>query len=383
MFENLDQKKGQVPGAPVLPKQGTVLPTPPMTAPKINPTPITAAPAKFEDMFAGTGNTGAEAAKKLSAAPAAKMPAMPKVITGAKPKSSSGSLGIILAVVFVLIIIGLGLFLAVRFLGIDISDPSSWAAKLSKLKGPGQTVVVNNETPTPQQSSLVVEQPNSVPPLTVVPAASTTPVAPVPPPTVVAPVATSTPAVAAPAATSTVLADADNDGLPDVEEVYFGSNPLKADTDGDTYLDKNEVDNLYNPVGANAITFDMNIIEYDNSKENYSLLHPKSFKIQDVLNDGSVISFTAPDNPDYNVEISVRADAAKQDILAFYDQLFPSTPAQASDVIAKNGLSGLFSPDKTKYYAIDDAKSKIYTISYKTIADVFLVVAKSLKELAK
>jgi hypothetical protein len=383
MFENLDQKKGQIPGAPVLPKQGMVPSMPSMNATKINPTPITAAPAKVEDMFAGTGNTGAEAAKKLSMAPAAKMPAMPKVITGAKPKSSSGSLGIILAVVFILIIIGLGLFLAARFLGIDIKDPSSWAAKLSSLKGPGQTVVVNNETPAPQQSSLVVEQPNSVPPLAVVPAASTTPAAPVPPPTVVAPVATSTPAAAAPAASSTVLADADKDGLPDAEEVYFGSNPLKADTDGDTYLDKNEVDNLYNPVGANAITFDMNIIEYDNSKENYSLLHPKSFKIQDVLNDGSVISFTAPDNPDYNVEISVRADAAKQDILAFYDQLFPNTPAQASDVIAKNGLSGLFSPDKTKYYAIDDAKSKIYTISYKTIADVFLVAAKSLKEITQ
>jgi hypothetical protein len=243
-------------------------------------------------------------------------------------------------------------------------------AKLSSLKGPGQTVVVNNETPAPQQSSLVVQQPSSVPPPASVPAASTTPAA---------PVATSSPAVAAPAASSTVLADSDNDGLSDVEEAYFGSNPLKADTDGDTYLDKNEVDNLYNPLGSGALTLDPFVATYANSQENYSLLYPKSFKIQDVLNNGSVISFTAPDNPDYNVQVSVQPDTDKEDILIYFNQqLFPASPAKSSDIIVKNGLSGLFSPDKIKYYAIDDARSKIYTITYKTIADVFLVAAKSL-----
>ena len=53
----------------------------------------------------------------------------------------------------------------------------------------------------------------------------------------------------------TTTGDADHDGLSDYDEVYkYSTNPCKADTDGDSYSDKIEVDGGYNPNGAGKAT---------------------------------------------------------------------------------------------------------------------------------
>lgn len=50
------------------------------------------------------------------------------------------------------------------------------------------------------------------------------------------------------------LSDTDSDGLSDYEEVQiYKTNPLKADTDGDTYNDGQEVKTGYNPLGAGKL----------------------------------------------------------------------------------------------------------------------------------
>lgn len=43
--------------------------------------------------------------------------------------------------------------------------------------------------------------------------------------------------------------DTDGDGLPDWQELEYGTDPDKADTDGDGYTDKEEIDTGYNPLG--------------------------------------------------------------------------------------------------------------------------------------
>ncbi|MBM3204761.1 calcium-binding protein [Candidatus Uhrbacteria bacterium] len=44
--------------------------------------------------------------------------------------------------------------------------------------------------------------------------------------------------------------DSDHDGLTDAQEnVWYKTNPLLADTDGDGYLDREEIENGYNPLG--------------------------------------------------------------------------------------------------------------------------------------
>jgi len=50
------------------------------------------------------------------------------------------------------------------------------------------------------------------------------------------------------------LVDSDNDGLSDWEEhAIFGTDPLNDDTDGDTYLDGEEVQNGYDPNGSGKL----------------------------------------------------------------------------------------------------------------------------------
>lgn len=54
--------------------------------------------------------------------------------------------------------------------------------------------------------------------------------------------------------TSISSADTDQDGLFDREEVeVYKTNPLRADTDGDSYLDGAEVSNGYNPNGSGKL----------------------------------------------------------------------------------------------------------------------------------
>lgn len=47
--------------------------------------------------------------------------------------------------------------------------------------------------------------------------------------------------------------DKDNDQLDDLQEVVYGTNPLNPDTDGDGYLDGEEIQNGYNPLGEGKI----------------------------------------------------------------------------------------------------------------------------------
>jgi len=49
--------------------------------------------------------------------------------------------------------------------------------------------------------------------------------------------------------------DSDQDGLSDADELnVYGTNPLKSDTDGDGYLDGEEVKNGYNPLGEGRLS---------------------------------------------------------------------------------------------------------------------------------
>ncbi|MDD4902572.1 MAG: hypothetical protein PHE24_05565 [Patescibacteria group bacterium] len=270
MFENLDQNKGQnLTGAnsPLLPKEGSgggSVPPPFHGGVRGGSVPAAGAPP-VEDMFAGVKDIG----------PASKTPGSPAIPgrpTMQNKKSSGSGLRVILIIVIILVVIGLGMLIAGKFLGVELTNPSSWANKISSLSNslfkqqPGTTVVVNNVTPATNQNNVVTPPvtPVVTPPATVTPPAATT----------TAPAATTTPVVASSSPstldsdqdgltdyeeinvyhTNPNKADSDNDGLTDFQEVKtYQTDPNNPDTDGDGYTDGSEVQNGYNPLGPGKL----------------------------------------------------------------------------------------------------------------------------------
>jgi len=55
-----------------------------------------------------------------------------------------------------------------------------------------------------------------------------------------------------------LIADSDNDGLIDVREEFYGTDPYYPDTDGDGYSDGYEILNGYNPRGEGKLMIYVN-----------------------------------------------------------------------------------------------------------------------------
>lgn len=79
-------------------------------------------------------------------------------------------------------------------------------------------------------------------------------------------------------AAPTLGVDTDQDGLTDVEERLFTTDPNKSDTDGDGFSDGNEVKNLYDPTKPEARLDVSGLVNtYTNQTFKYSLLYPSSW----------------------------------------------------------------------------------------------------------
>lgn len=202
-----------------------------------------------DDMFAGTDvptpapPTGSAPRAAIVSAPAPT--AAPSAMPSAESVYPSGHMSgtkLLLIIIGTVIVVGAAGYLSFTLLG-------------SK-----EPVVPQEQVPAPTGGRLTPEEVNL---------GGTTPVVPEPTPEPVV----SEPIVPAPVV---VDVDTDKDGLSDVEEARLGtdpskndtdedglndreevviytSDPLKADTDGDTYPDGSEVRNGYNPAGPGKL----------------------------------------------------------------------------------------------------------------------------------
>ncbi|MFA5644708.1 MAG: FISUMP domain-containing protein [Patescibacteria group bacterium] len=60
--------------------------------------------------------------------------------------------------------------------------------------------------------------------------------------------------------------DTDGDGLPDNLEVAIGTDSFNVDTDGDSYNDKTELDNSFNPLGSGRLDLDLDFSKKHSGK---------------------------------------------------------------------------------------------------------------------
>jgi hypothetical protein len=104
--------------------------------------------------------------------------------------------------------------------------------------------------------------------------------------------------------------DSDADGLTDIEENVWGSNPEKIDSDGDGYKDKDELMAFYDPAIAKKRLLDSKAAAvYKNTDLYYSVVYPAAFTVRTLPTDdqqvifsdanGAFFSISVKDNPSY------------------------------------------------------------------------------------
>ena len=212
---------------------------------------------------------------------------------------------------------------------------------------PAENIPPAQENQTPSPANNAEENLPAVLPDSNFPSATTTP-----------PVeeATSTPLVAINPAV-----DADSDGLSSKEELLLDTSDNNVDTDGDTYLDFNELKSLYNPAGAGKLLDNVNIGKYENKTFAYSMFYPLTWVRTAVGGNDSII-FRSPDNS--FIQVIVQPNADKQAIEDWYIEQFGAESISPEQRISSDGWSGIKNADSSIVYLADTAGNYIFVLSY-------------------
>ncbi len=151
--------------------------------------------------------------------------------------------------------------------------------------------------------------------------------------------------------------DGDADGLTDVEEELWGTNPTVADSDGDTYSDGVELRNLYNPIGtAPQRLIDAGLVStYVNTEYKYTAMYPKAWLPQDVDAGKTETIFTSV-NGEF-VAINVLKFPTTVPFAEWFAQQFPDEAiSNYSSFTNRMKVAGIISADKTVAIITDGAQ---------------------------
>jgi len=159
-----------------------------------------------------------------------------------------------------------------------------------------------------------------------------------------------------------LLIDSDQDGLSDMAEYYLGTDPNNVDSDNDTYSDKDEILNSYNPLGLGLLSENTNISLFANKQQNYALVYPSAWEV-DVVNTNSVL-FAAPDQ-DF-IQISYEdSGGIYTSILDWYQEQFAEVDALTEDRLLVTAFGvGVVSADEKFVYFLDKNSTGILVMSY-------------------
>jgi len=166
-------------------------------------------------------------------------------------------------------------------------------------------------------------------------------------------------------ATVALMFDSDQDGLPDDIEKRLGTDPFKADTDGDGYDDGAEIKNNYNPLGQGDLTESLSPIEQA-IIGNKKLGQPKTEgEISEDLTIGSIDNILDEQdlNKGYALEGTAEADSVAT--LYFYSDL-PLVATVKADEYGNwqyEFNESLIEGEHEIYVALNDNTGKVITKS--------------------
>jgi hypothetical protein len=174
--------------------------------------------------------------------------------------------------------------------------------------------------------------------------------------------------------------------LTDLEEVQiYDSDPRNADSDGDSYVDLNELVNLYNPSKSfpSQLKENAGITLYENVRQKYSVFRPTSWTVREGDEVMSDVFFTAPDGE--AIEIVVQPKPADKSLMDWYLGQAPGMKAsEITTFKTRQGHEALQTPDKLTSYI--DVGNRVVMLNYHLGQDnvmqyraTFLMMAQSLK----
>jgi len=157
--------------------------------------------------------------------------------------------------------------------------------------------------------------------------------------------------------------DSDSDGLTDIEELIYGTNPRLPDTDSDGFLDGNEVFHRYNPSGdAPASLFESGIISvFDDPDYSYSIFYPSAWNVRLLGGEEEQSMFTASSGEVVQV---MRQDKPVDQLITdwFLEQDTQAAADQLLQFSTKEELTGVMSPDRMTAYL--DSGTSVFIINY-------------------
>lgn len=157
--------------------------------------------------------------------------------------------------------------------------------------------------------------------------------------------------------------DADSDDLTNAEEFLFGTEIDNNDSDGDSYLDGNEVANLYDPISnTGKLADNINIVRvFYNESQGYSVLYPTKWMAENKTVDYKESVFYDDKNGDF-FKLQVYENPQAQTLKSWYLSFAPGVSPEDLISFKAKTIDGISTRDGLNiYFANSD---KIYALSY-------------------
>ncbi len=139
--------------------------------------------------------------------------------------------------------------------------------------------------------------------------------------------------------------DTDSDGLTDAEEAQYGTNPQKPDTDGDRFLDGNEVFHLYNPAAtAPGKLLESGLVRSQSSPSGWVMYVPATWTSTPDETDTSRLTLQSGRGERFAV--SVESNPSTQELGPWVAARVNQPVESLGEFTTKGGLRGVYSADR-------------------------------------
>ncbi|MBU0707179.1 hypothetical protein KKG41_02295 [Patescibacteria group bacterium] len=157
-------------------------------------------------------------------------------------------------------------------------------------------------------------------------------------------------------------ADQDEDGLTDIEEIMYGTEEDKPDTDGDSFTDGDELMSGYNPLSGSGTQLESSGIVkvFTSQLYNYRALYPTSWIVQNTSFDGTSVAFTSSTSE--FIEILIEDNPERLSPKQWYLSHSPGVDSSEVEDIIVGDLIGVKSLDGLTAYL--GKENVIYVLMY-------------------